>query len=334
MELALPVTSDLEIQLAARHDVYSDFGATTNPKLGFKYLPTERILVRGNVGTGFKAPTLSEIYKGTQIGLVNLVDTPKNGLDSTDITTEVEIETSGNENLEEETSLAYNFGVVAEPFNGLSIGADYWYIKIEDIVREMEPQDVLDSIAKGESFDGVSVSRIGGETGRLERITLPVMNLGTSEDAGVDTNIAYRFNVGANKFFVNADYSRKLFARSVPFPGQPQEDTLYDRGEPRWRANTSATWSLASHAVSLRNNQIGEQRSENDDSLKIGSYSTYDLQYAWAHPWGGTIAVGALNVLDKDFPRDPTERAGDDVRVLELFNPNGRVLYMNLNQTF
>ncbi len=332
-EIALPVTSQLEFQLAARHDVYNDFGSTTNPKFGFKYLPTESILFRGNVGTGFKAPTLSEIYKGTQIGLENLYDTPDCGSGCTERTTEIEIQTSGNPNLTEETSLSYNFGVVTEPISGLSIGADYWYIKIEDIVAEMDPQDVLDAIAAGRNFDGVEIQRVGGEGGRLERIKLPVMNLGTSEDAGVDTNIAYRFNAGSSRFFLNADYSRKIYARSVPFPGQPQQDTLYERGEPRWRSTAAGTWGFGAHAVTLRNNRIGEQKSEGQ-GLKIGAFSTYDLQYAWNHPWGGQLALGALNVLDTDFPADDSERAGDDTRVVELYNPNGRVLYMNINQTF
>ena len=332
MELALPVTDKLEVQLAARHDVYSDFGSTTNPKFGFKYLPTSSLLFRGNIGTGFKAPTLDEVYKGTQVTLTNLKDTIKDGLGTDKRIDEVEIETSGNENLEEETSLAYNFGVVAEPMTGLSLGVDYWYIKIEDIVREMDAQDVLDSVAKGQSFSGVEIER--WNDGNLKRIKLPILNLGESEDAGVDLNVGYRFRIGANRVFLDADYSRKLYAKSVPFPGQDQIDTLGDRGEPRWRAVSSATYALEGHAFTLRNNLIGEQRSENDPEQRIGSFSTYDVQYAWNHPWNGSVAVGALNVLETKFPEDPTERNGDDLRVQELYSPNGRVLYMNLNQTF
>ncbi|SMF26283.1 TonB-dependent receptor plug domain-containing protein [Pseudobacteriovorax antillogorgiicola] len=332
VEMAFPVADSFELQFAARYDQYSDFGGTTNPKLGFKYLPTSRLLFRGNVGTGFKAPTLDEIYKGTQVGLTNLIDTPVCGLDCDIRIDEVEIETSGNESLQEETSLAYNFGIVAEPIDGLSLGADYWYIKIEDIVREMDAQDVLDSIAQGRNFSGVEIER--WNDGKLKRIKLPIMNLGESEDAGVDLNAAYRFRLGGNRLFVNADYSRKLFAKSVPFPGQAQEDTLGDRGEPRWRAVSSATWQFDDHGFTLRNNLIGQQRSENDPDQRIGSFSTYDVQYAWNHPWGGNVAIGALNVLETRFPEDPTERGGDDVRVQELYGPNGRVLYMNLNQTF
>ncbi len=38
-ELALPLTRMLEMQAALRYDDYSDFGNTTNPKLGLKFKP-------------------------------------------------------------------------------------------------------------------------------------------------------------------------------------------------------------------------------------------------------------------------------------------------------
>jgi iron complex outermembrane receptor protein len=335
VELGLPVLDSLDLQLAVRHDVYSDFGSTTNPKFGFKYMPMDRFMVRGNVATGFKAPTLKEIHRSTTIGLENLVDRPVCGLDCTDLTTEVEIEVSGNEGLEEETSLAYNLGFVTEPIDRLSVTADYWYIKIEDIVSELEAQRVLDQIAQGRSFEGIEVTRLGGTlAGRLQRIKIPVLNLAESEDAGIDTRVAYNFRVGGNRFDVESQYSRKFYARSIPFPGVGQEDTLGERGEPRWRAVSSAIWSLGGHSVLLRNNLIGEQQSANDPDQTISQYSTYDTQYAWNHPWNGQLAVGALNVFDTDFPRDPTERAGDDVRVETLYSPHGRVFYASLNQVF
>ena len=331
VELALPVLDSLEIQLAARHDVYEEFGATTNPKLGFKYLPIPELLFRGNVGTGFKAPTLSEIHSGTNITLDNLTDSIRG---DEKITTEVEVETKGSPNLKEETSFAYNVGVVTEPIQGLSMGADYWYIEIDDIIAAVDPQEVLDAIARGETVAGVSIERIGGsDTGGLDRIVLPTSNLGTSEDAGVDFNVNYRFRISENSIALAADYSQKLFSRGSAFPGADQEDTLYDRGQPRWRAALKTSVSNNGHTFGIRNNQIGDQNNSAETG-RIDRYSTFDLQYSWDHPWDGTVAVGALNAFDEAFPRDDSERPGDDRRVVELYNPNGRVFYVNLNQTF
>ncbi len=50
----------LEFNLAVRHDDYSDFGTTTNPKFGVKWIPLEGLTLRGSYGTSFRAPTLSD----------------------------------------------------------------------------------------------------------------------------------------------------------------------------------------------------------------------------------------------------------------------------------
>ncbi len=335
-ELSLPVFKQVELQAAVRHDQYSDFGSTTNPKFGFKYLPADGVLFRGNVSTGFKAPTLRQIYKGKQVGLENLKDRILYGQgDSVPTTTEVEIETAGNKDLKQETSLAYNFGVVTDPFDGVTIGADYWYIKINDIIQDMDAQKVVDSVSNGQSFDGVEITRASDDpNGRLKRIVIPTMNLGKSEDAGVDTNAEYRFKLANSRLAVGTEYSRKFYSKSVPFPGQPQENLLGDRGKPRWRLVNNGSWAMGNQSVALRNNIVGQQRSELQQNLKIGSFTTYDVQYAWNHPWNGSIAVGALNVLNTEFPRDNSQRDGDDTRVKELYSSDGRVLYVNMNQVF
>jgi len=49
-----------EVNLAVRHDDYSDFGTTTNPKFGVKWEPINGLTLRGSYGTSFRAPTLSD----------------------------------------------------------------------------------------------------------------------------------------------------------------------------------------------------------------------------------------------------------------------------------
>ena len=61
-ELNLPITKELEAALSLRHDRYSDFGSTTNPKVSFRYQPEKTFLVRGSYSTGFRAPSLYDLY--------------------------------------------------------------------------------------------------------------------------------------------------------------------------------------------------------------------------------------------------------------------------------
>lgn len=54
----------LALNLSVRHDQYSDFGNTTNPRLGLTWDMTDSISVRGSIGTAFRAPSLNQINPG------------------------------------------------------------------------------------------------------------------------------------------------------------------------------------------------------------------------------------------------------------------------------
>ncbi|WP_129775127.1 TonB-dependent receptor domain-containing protein [Peristeroidobacter soli] len=50
----------LELTLAGRYDHYSDFGSTTNPKLGLLWSPAQGLNLRSTYGTSMRAPSLYE----------------------------------------------------------------------------------------------------------------------------------------------------------------------------------------------------------------------------------------------------------------------------------
>jgi iron complex outermembrane receptor protein len=61
-ELNIPVVKGLEIGASLRYDRYSDFGGTTNPKVALRWQPVRTLLVRGAWGTGFRAPSLPDLF--------------------------------------------------------------------------------------------------------------------------------------------------------------------------------------------------------------------------------------------------------------------------------
>lgn len=59
-EAYLPVADTVTINLAVRNDDYSDFGSTTNPRLGISFEPSDSLTLRATVAEAFRAPTLVE----------------------------------------------------------------------------------------------------------------------------------------------------------------------------------------------------------------------------------------------------------------------------------
>jgi iron complex outermembrane receptor protein len=63
-EVLVPITKYLEVTGAVRYDDYTGFGSTTNPKVTFRFVPNDKVLVRGSYNTGFRVPTFSQLFFG------------------------------------------------------------------------------------------------------------------------------------------------------------------------------------------------------------------------------------------------------------------------------
>lgn len=57
---AMPFVHSLSVNMSGRIDSYSDFGNTSNYKLGFNYEPFAALTIRGTRGTSFDAPSLAD----------------------------------------------------------------------------------------------------------------------------------------------------------------------------------------------------------------------------------------------------------------------------------
>lgn len=116
-------TSRLEMSLAARYEHYSDFGSTTNPKVGLIWRPFEDVKVRSTYGTSFRAPTLSDMdAAGLQVVPFPLPD-PLTGN-----TTNVMFLIGNNANLQPEKARTWTFGADLQPATipGVKINATYY----------------------------------------------------------------------------------------------------------------------------------------------------------------------------------------------------------------
>src|SRR6185369_4687087 len=58
---ARPGLKALELTLAGRYERYSDFGSSTNPKVGLRWAPTSDLSLRGTYGTSFRAPAFTNL---------------------------------------------------------------------------------------------------------------------------------------------------------------------------------------------------------------------------------------------------------------------------------
>ncbi len=57
-------SADFDLTASLRHDEHSQFGGYTTGRLAAAYRPRSDLTIRGSLGTGFRAPSLYELYSG------------------------------------------------------------------------------------------------------------------------------------------------------------------------------------------------------------------------------------------------------------------------------
>jgi iron complex outermembrane receptor protein len=59
-DMNIPLVQDVNVDVAGRYDKYSDFGDTSNPKVGVTWDVNDQLSLRGSWGTSFRAPSLTD----------------------------------------------------------------------------------------------------------------------------------------------------------------------------------------------------------------------------------------------------------------------------------
>lgn len=132
VDTELDVTDKWLVSAALRFENYSDFGSTFNYKIATRYKITDAINFRAAHSTGFRAPSLQQMYfnsTSTQFsnGVAQEVGTFSNDSEVASIL--------GIPKLKEEDSKSYSAGFTAKiPSLNLSITVDGYYIRVNDRV--------------------------------------------------------------------------------------------------------------------------------------------------------------------------------------------------------
>lgn len=214
-EFFIPVTENLDLQVAGRYDHYDDFGGDFNPKATLRYRATDDLLLRASYAESFRAPSLSQV--GAEVTLSSFI------LDCTDdfigsYCFEGDVDASfltkvfGNEDLEAETSNSYNAGFVWSPSRSVTLTFDYWNFEHNNIVgvdgeflllRSLtDPSlrycgEVPVDVQTGIGFEDCNANGDGIVTSRIEGdVHLQLENLGTQKTDGFDITYTHRFDGG------------------------------------------------------------------------------------------------------------------------------------------
>jgi len=125
-------TEKLLIGGAVRYEDFSDFGDNTSWKLNGRYSLGEKGAIRASYGTGFRAPSLHQIYLSNVQTLVSGGSISNQGtFNNVD---PIIREGLGVPQLTAETSKNISAGVTFKPLNNLSLSLDFYNVKVDNRV--------------------------------------------------------------------------------------------------------------------------------------------------------------------------------------------------------
>ncbi len=220
VELDAPFRRNLDFDISDRYDRYSDFGATNNAKISLRYQPTGFLTLRGTASTGFRAPTLNNLYSlnflsassaGTMgqgnpdcptsvggtgssySGPFNAISCQSQGLELN----------GGNKNLQPETSQNFDLGVVFAPLEDLGITLDYYRILLKNTIAAVPSEAIYGDPTQFSNYivpnsSGTLTSSVD-EANQCTPYTAPTcgyivrtnQNTGRETTDGIDLSIQY-----------------------------------------------------------------------------------------------------------------------------------------------
>ena len=260
-DIAIDFTKNFLVNGTFRNENYSDFGSANVWKLSTRLkTDDDKFTVRGSVSTGFRAPSLHQIYTeksqstfggGTIIvsGIVNNVSTTARTLGVPKL------------NPEKSTNVTFGFGL--KPIQNLNVTVDYYNITVKDRI-------VLGNLINGQAY---FVNAIDSKTAGLDFVaSYRNITIGKGKLAA---------NLSGNYTFTNERTGAVRNPISVP-TGQTvfntTQDALMFTSRPKFKYILGGDYEINKFVFTLNNTVFGPTKFRNADYSDPGLYTEFETK--------------------------------------------------------
>jgi len=388
-ELLMPVAHKTEVTASVRYDHYDkvhnqmpftqvannltplpaeDEGNTFSHatyKLSFRSQPMEGLLVRGSLGTGFKAPSVNQIAaplafatntSGSYVCPFPMSPTcvaNGTGPQQWDLISAGN-PASGSAGLKAESSRQWTLGGRWEPMQAVSVGLDYWTVKLKDQILNGMPEGY--AFANASSLQDLFVIPYQDPAGypTLALIQKP-FNAGKANYQGIDWEFDVRTTTPIGKMTANLSGTHMLKA-DYELPGGKQTDlgkfggdnnvvfrnvmrlTLgLQHGDFTHTAIVKYKSGYADQAFTADSGNVVDEATGNGVAYngKVSSYTTVDWQTRWQYSPALRFTVGITNLFDEEPPRSLKLVGGNQVGYDGRYaDPTGRAFTAGASYRF
>ena len=292
------VSDNFLVNGALRYDDYDGFGDTTNAKLAANLRVTDNFRLRGSVSTGFRAPSMQQIWFsaiGTQFLGGEQVETGTFRNNSS------LAQAIGVPELTEEESVSFGIGAVWDITDNWDLQIDYYDITIDDRVvissvlgQGLSPALDAALIANGAGGGQFFLNAIDTETKGIDIVS-------TLSDIGLfggDLSITFAAN------FTETDITR-IFSNSSTIGALPPDvifggfqPSVIESWQPEDRISITSNWMKDSWSANLAIQRYGEYTTVDSGSQTYGAEVLVDIRGSYQLNDNLSFFVSGINIFD------------------------------------
>ncbi len=346
IDLGLDLTDDWLVDAALRHESYSDFGSNVSYKLASRYkFLDDKLVLRGSFSTGFRAPSLHQIYLSNVQTLVSGGTISNQGTFNNNSPV---LRKLGVGKLKDEKARNITAGIAANPAKGLALTFDFYSVRVNDRIVYSS------SIATDDTTTQVYQILDENNITSLKFFA----NAVSTQTTGFDAVINYTVPAGAGKLNLlasaNINKTKLVGKVETPRPIAEAHVDLFDRKEqsrilsarPGDKFIIGIGYSISKFRVDLNNTRFGTVTwqhatdPDKDQTFSAKWVTDLSLSYSFNKNWKLTAIV---NNLANVYP-DPIDTKGDFVTDLggrfkwpwevNQFGFNGTTITGNLRYRF
>ena len=348
VDLEMNFTNWLLVNAAARYENYSDFGSTFNYKIASRVKLADNFNFRFAGSTGFRAPSIHQIYYNVTStlfsdGVLKEVGTFSNDSQIAHLL--------GIPKLKEETSKSASVGFTYKiPSANLTFTADGFFTKIDNriLLTGQFPRSVAPEL-----YDAAGVTGAQFFTNAID-----------TETKGLDVVISHQANISAvkleNNFAINLNETKKV--GNIHSSGALQSANLesvyfaessriyLEEAVPKVKASLSHNITWKDATFYLRNTYFGKVTSPDiidangDGVVSLNEHQSItdkiitDVSVAYKLTDNLSVTLGANNLFDIYPTKNLTASTNNDQfiysRSTSQFGLNGRYVFSRLNFSF
>ena len=302
----------LLVGAAVRGEQYSDFGATVTGKATARYDVTKQVAVRAAGSTGFRAPSLQQLYFNNISTQFKVDADDIDGDGNTEELVALEVGTFRNDSeaaralgipeLKEEIAFNVSGGFVLKPFEKMWLSIDGFLIQIDDRI-------VLSGSFSADKVAGLAAA--GASSAQV------FTNVAQTRTQGVDVAAGYLLafdnesllNLRAAVTWADTEVIGDIDAPEILigledtlFPSQ--ERSMIEEWQPNTRINLSADYIIGELTIGGALRYFGSytvQEGSGDDPARqtYGGKWLTDIQSNYQLNEGLSLTIGANNLFDQ-----------------------------------